>query len=448
MPIDGVRLGDVVWALPKRWGSIKDGGPWFPAVVTSIDDRSTLTVRFTDENGDLDKNEFPLPGEHLKVFDASKAAALGPPSVQKTPDSTGAQAYMRKVHAARRIQEARMAVDRKEYDEKIKELTQGCQDVQGLHRASVARVDLAAGARLFYWIPGMIAGRPEAAAYARVLTVYDAERIDETKIPVELDAGHILTLDTEVKMLEPTPSESMVRLEQFNLVPSSVDGVRSSDVIVESVRQHCTLLKESNPAYAGLINDPFASRLPAQSPPAVHPPRPKKSSQGRPSSPQAASLASRPTLPTPPTRGITRPVVSDSDESDGDHHYRVPAKKSNGASNGATQVKRAPAARKRGRDEAPEPRRRPRKPTPTSSKGTRAKARKAKGQTEITQFCYPKLPLHQSAPSSDDNSSGAPSPVLAPSPVPAPRQLPSVKSGNEFSLALDDDLGDILEQCK
>lgn len=125
MPIDGVRLGDVVWALPKRWGSIKDGGPWFPAVVTSIDDRSTLTVRFTDENGDLDKNEFPLPGEHLKVFDASKAAALGPPSVQKTPDSTGAQAYMRKVHAARRIQEARMAVDRKEYDEKIKELTQG-----------------------------------------------------------------------------------------------------------------------------------------------------------------------------------------------------------------------------------------------------------------------------------------------------------------------------------
>lgn len=206
-------------------------------------------------------------------------------------------------------------------------------------------------------------------------------------------------------MLEPTPSESMVRLEQFNLVPSSVDGVRSSDVIVESVRQHCTLLKESNPAYAGLINDPFASRLPAQSPPAVHPPRPKKSSQGRPSSPQAASLASRPTLPTPPTRGITRPVVSDSDESDGDHHYRVPAKKSNGASNGATQVKRAPAARKRGRDEAPEPRRRPRKPTPTSSKGTRAKARKAKGQTEITQFCYPKLPLHQSAPSSDDNSS-------------------------------------------
>eukprot|EP00474_Spongospora_subterranea_P007680 CRZ08138.1 hypothetical protein [Spongospora subterranea] len=108
--------------------------------------------------------------------------------------------------------------------------------------------EIGPGTKIFYWIPGRVCGVAESAMYAQILTVFEPERYMETNVPFELDSGHILYLDTEIRVVAPICSIGMIRIDKFVLTPGTVQGP-AAYILSDNLRQHIETLKKNNPGY-------------------------------------------------------------------------------------------------------------------------------------------------------------------------------------------------------
>eukprot|EP00474_Spongospora_subterranea_P004833 CRZ05291.1 hypothetical protein [Spongospora subterranea] len=247
-----LSVDEVVWAMKHPIGSAKTAAH-LPAVVICNKNPNAYLVRFISYPVVESKLQ-ERPRSQLKLFDMDLVEKYAPKSFREGLATAAAHQYQMIIDSAQELQRERQKKAQAAYDAQIRKIEANVEKDISLDSAcDDTTYELSAGAHIFFWIPGQIAGRKESAMYARVLQVFHKHRYLETNIPLELDSGHILDLDTEVKMIEPVNTECMLPLRKFVLRPSAVDGCRIADVVAESVRSHIDKLRADNPEYADLI---------------------------------------------------------------------------------------------------------------------------------------------------------------------------------------------------